>query len=76
MTKRHLTEPDVPAVARLCQVFPDPWPQRLRMAAQVGEPHSSERIRAINIAVLQMNRAGLCERPAPAGMERGKWGLP
>ena len=61
---------------RLCRVYPDPWPQRLKMASQVGEPHSSERIRAINVAVLKMHREGLCERPASAGTERGKWGLP
>ena len=46
------------------------------MAAKVGEPGGSERIKAINEAVRQMHRAGLCERPASAGVERGKWGLP
>ena len=73
MTNRHLTEPDAPA-DRLCRVFADPWPQRLALAATVGEPHSDERTKAINTAVLQMHREGLCERPARAGLERGKWG--
>ena len=73
MTKRHLTEPDVPA-DRLCRRFPEPWPKRLALAATVGEPHSDERIKAINCTVLQMHLAGLCDAPAPAGLERGKWG--
>ena len=74
MTNRLLTEPDVPAVARLCLHFPEPWPQRLALAATVGEPHSDERIKAINTTVLQMHLAGLCDSLAPAGLERGKWG--
>ena len=44
------------------------------MAAKVGEPGGSERIKAINVAVLKMHHEGLCERPASAGVERGKWG--
>ena len=68
-------QPDAPG-HRLCRVYPQPWPQRLKMAAQIGEPHSAERIKAINTSVLQMHLAGLCERPASAGVERGKWGLP
>ena len=74
MTKLHIIEPEAPADPPLCRHFPAPWPQRLSMAARVGEPNSGERIRAINDAVRQMHREGLCDRPAPVGIEFGKLG--
>ena len=53
----------------LCRHYPDPWPQQLSSAAQVGVSGSIKRTRAIAGIVRAMHAAGLCEPPGPAGIE-------